>query len=217
MFTRSKRKPRRRFNRRKTSIKRIKRVPPSRRVYKFIRTSQGVYDSVSSAVILNMNASSAGTTYYSFMFRLSDIPNYTEFTNLYDQYRITGVSVKFFPQQDSANTGISNATTAIIHTAADYNDATAITTEQDILQYQTLRTHRFDTIFHYYLKPRVATAIYNNVATTGYAQSGHPWIDVSSPSAPFYGLKVVVPTVSASSLSGWRLYATFYIECRDVR
>jgi len=39
--------------------------------------------------------SSAGITTQGYSFQLDEVPNYTEFTALYDQYKLSAVAIKF--------------------------------------------------------------------------------------------------------------------------
>lgn len=55
------------------------------------------------------NNSTITTSTGAFLFQLAALPAYTDFTNLYNQYMITGVKLTFFPYVNSQN--ISQATT----------------------------------------------------------------------------------------------------------
>ena len=62
-----------------------------------------------------------------YTFQLSNIPNSSEFTSLYDQYKINAVSVCFYPKQThvtSLSTTDNVRANARILTAVDYNDDT---------------------------------------------------------------------------------------------
>ena len=80
-----------------------------------------------------VNCDGTNPALYAFNFSLSDLPNYTEFTSLYDMYKINAVKITFIPYQTVSNSvaTINNAdNTARFFSAIDYNDGTApITTD----------------------------------------------------------------------------------------
>lgn len=60
-------------------------------------------------------------------FTLSSVPGYTEFTNLYDQYKINAISVCFYPKQNSVTSLVTLdniKANARFLSAIDYNDDT---------------------------------------------------------------------------------------------
>ena len=94
-----------------------------------------------------LNASSnASNTFGSYSFSLQDIPDYTDFTKLYDAFKINRVKIMFIPTSnvsliDTAqaqvfkNTEHSNR----LFTVVDYNDVTAPTTVDELRQYQACK------------------------------------------------------------------------------
>ena len=83
----------------------------------------------------------SATTYANaWSFNLSQLPNYTDFTNLYDQYRINKIVFKIIPKfsEASINAGTANnANLAQIHSVIDYDDAVTPTALSDLVQYQS--------------------------------------------------------------------------------
>nr|WAE43196.1 MAG: capsid protein [Cressdnaviricota sp.] len=156
-------------------------------------------------------------------FNIAQLPNYTEFTQLFDQYRITQIKMTWTNQ---ANTYQGNNTPTLsapsLMTCLDYDDGTALLQRNDFLQYETYKARPFIGTHSLYVKPKVATAVYVGALTTGYAQTyGNPWVDSANPSTPYYGCKwaLIWPSVGdgATVLGVINLDIQFTIECRDTR
>lgn len=156
------------------------------------------------------------------VFKLSDLPSYTEFTALFDQYRIMGVSIKWLA--GFSESGMFTGPTAQLPnllTVLDHDDGAILTTRDDYLQYKTFKEERLDKVLTMEVVPRVATAVYNG-AFTGYAQvNDRPWLDTSSAGIEHYGIKwgISFPVTAATSVSVGYLTVdfTFHLEFRTTR
>jgi hypothetical protein len=153
------------------------------------------------------------------VFRLDDLPNYTEFTSLFDQYRIAKVKLEFIPTFNCSNLyDMQNGNPLVpnIQSAIDYDDI-SLANEDAILQYQTRVLTRGEQIHTRTLKPKPQIAAYNSALAFGYASAAtNPWIDTSSPDVPHYGLKVYIDPVTLNETSTWlyRVIATYWLEVR---
>lgn len=182
--------------------------------YYFKRTMEGWYNP-GVGTEANLVASSSAAVTRGLYFRFGDLSNTTDFTGLFDQYKITGIRVKLIPAQNAAPPTISSTTNAVLYIAADYNDYTAPVSSSDVLEFQNVKTYGFNETVDYYFKPKVALAAYSGVFTS-YAAS-NPWIDIGSPNVQHYGLKIYIPGVSANSICGWRILVTWYLAFRMVK
>lgn len=159
-----------------------------------------------------------GTT-ASMFFRLSDIPNYTDFTSLYDQYRIVGIKVTLV-NCAPVNTNAFNVTTGLFNpytegaliSAVDLDDAGAATVNQ-ILEHDSCIIHGNGRKFTREFIPAVAQATYQSAGFTGYGSKQNMWIDTNSPAVEHYGLKIGVRNPgSALSSSVYQLFVTYVLE-----
>lgn len=154
-------------------------------------------------------------------FKLNDLPNFTEFTTLFDAYRIRGVKLDFVPIYNSHEINEGPAASPfdrlgmpIMTYARDYDDSTAPATEDAILQYSTnsclvLSNKKSVYISH----PRVATTVYRPGITAAYAEAKkNLWLDCANPDVPHYGLKYYVPIENLSKILYVRVYATYFLE-----
>lgn len=124
------------------------------------------------------------------------MPNITEFTTLFDQYKILSYSVTFIPRFDSRDTAYGPGTVADIPTiywVTDQDDATIPTTANQLMEHPKVRYARMNrpvtlTILH----PCIADSIYSSAVVTGYATRKAPWIDCNSASVQHFGIKYFI-------------------------
>ncbi len=187
-------------------------------VYKVQRTLVKIFDQANPA---------AGVQFYSNTdqtlngFQLNTLPNYTELTNLYDQYRIVCVEVRFIPSVTTALTGASvDNLLPRIATVADFNDGSLPTNLTSLQQYQSYRADLFNKVITRKIYPRTATAIYNNGATSGYAFNDQPtWVDTANPGVQHYGMKwaMVWPVAgTGTSVTKFTVEFVHHLEFRCV-
>lgn len=154
-------------------------------------------------------------------FFLSQLPNYTEFTNLYDQYKISRIKVKFIYTANSQNVTTAAAITALpnLLTVIDNNDSAALSTSGDYCQYRSFKIRRLDKPCSVYFKPQFDIAAYSG-AFTSYAQKTG-WIDSNSPNVKHYGLKFAVDPMfygAGANVTGRiQCILTYYIKCRHPK
>lgn len=160
-----------------------------------------------------------------YVFKLSDVQASTEFTSLYDQYKITGIKAKFFPRVNvlqTVNQSATFTTVPPIGTIVDYDDATAPVNYAEATQYMGSRVHEAFKPFSLYFKPKISTAAYSG-AFTSYTAGGSPWLDCNSPGIEYYGLKVFTLPYSAGNNQAlandptWDIVFTYYLKFRGVR
>lgn len=149
-----------------------------------------------------------------YKFALSDVPNYTEFTSLYDQYQLKAVQLTFIPRYNVA----TNLTPiAQLWSIVDY-DASFPTTQPGFLQYQNLHMTRGTSLHKRYIRPQCLGELFNNLTTSAYSTRRNTWIDTADPNVPHYGMALLVPTVAnADSKSCWDLKVKYYFAFKNVR
>lgn len=155
---------------------------------------------------------------------LSNLPNYTELTALFDQYKITAVKARFIFDMTASN--IPNTTTQNtmpnLITVIDKNDGTALAAITDYEQYETMKVRRLDKQITIYFKPRVSSSLYSAGGFTGYAISPQVWVDTNSPSVEYYGLKYGINGnmeggVGTNKIGAITIYWTYYIMCKCTK
>ena len=150
-------------------------------------------------------------------FQLSQLSNYTDITNMYDEYRIKAVKWYIVPNQPTNTTAVGAASTPVFISSVDYNDSATPTLKTTILQSDTARVHGpLNKMYTRTFKPNVALAAYAG-AFTSYANVEDQWIDTGSPNVQHYGIKWgVVDVNNGTNAVSCYTYATFYIELRKA-
>lgn len=159
------------------------------------------YDS--SAITSSSSADVAGVR----KMHLSDMNSYTEFTNLFDQYRLKSWKIHVLPMTLATSVAVWNGSATVEYTvdaepllmAWDPDDVSTPTLAS-IVQRTSLKVvptnqgRGLFTVEH----PMFALAAYQG-AFTGYASS-NGWIDCGYPGVDIYGLKYVWPQSNADLL-----------------
>jgi hypothetical protein len=165
-----------------------------------------------SLSIGNITSSATAEVDGSVAVTLGGFPDFSDFTNLFDAYRIAQVSVEFYPLflDTTATTNYPPIATVI-----DYDDASS--TSYSLLQeYDSLQIVNTGVYFERTFIPRIASAVYSG-AFTSFAQSkGLTWIDAASTGVIHYGLKYALPEAGAAN-PVWSVTVHAIIQCRNSR
>lgn len=127
-------------------------------------------------------------------FQLLSLPNVTEFSNLFDQYQISGVltTVRYTCNTATASSKLGLPT---LYWCYDNDDGTAITSMAELTQ----RKHSSKLLSSpakIFCRPSTVSEIYRSALTTGYAPDWKKWIDMTTTDIPHYGIKffLLLPT-----------------------
>lgn len=189
------------------TVRQIMRVPSrrGRNPYKAVHYFKRTYDGGSS----QMNTSNINPFLECFNFSLQDIPGYTDFSGLFDYYKISGIRFKAMPylQTDSNSVGTTNnAGNVPVFYAVDTNDGSVPVSVNSVLEYQDHKIGSTFKGFTIYFKPKFSDATQ--------AQRGG-WVSTNNVTLDWYGLKVAIPpTVSSAK---FYIVITFYIACKDPK
>lgn len=169
-----------------------------------------------------INTSSVSGAAGAFAYKLSDLPGASEFTTLFDQYRIKFVECHFIPDNNVAFLTATGDTMprALLLTVPDYDDDTAPTLssmfEREGTQFVPVRQQHVRRFV-----PRCQTAAWQTGGATGVAvMPRNQWLDVGSPSIPHYGIKYYLEALNASTAPGtisYRCMSYVTVELKGVR
>lgn len=156
-----------------------------------------------------------------FYFQLDQLPNYTEFTNLYDQYKVYSITYTIMPTFNVNLVTATNTTqlTPVLY-VHDYDDSNALASDTDYYQYSNLKMKRAGSTFKIQLYPKIAGAVYQSAVSTGYSTlpSNKQWIDIAQYQVKHYGIKIKFPTCFATSnYTTYRALITVHFACRNAR
>lgn len=166
----------------------------------------------------------AATTYQfgaSMAFRLNNVPGYTDFTNLYDQYRIDKVKVRFLPLTNSATPIQNGGILPTVFVDVRHDSSTVPANMNALREAQGIREYRLDRPFTVSLRPKwistvgdpLQTAVIGAAPRTG-------WIDTGYYAANHFGLGLWFSNLNlASTLDDVytmvRIDITYYLSMRE--
>lgn len=120
-------------------------------------------------------------------------PSSTELSNLFDQYRMVGATIRIDWDYNSYPVSSGTAVAPLLYYVADYDDSGSATVS-DLLQYPGVQTHSFlengykPLIVH--IKPKPLRDIASTGLLTAYGpMTTAPWIRTADMTTPHYGLK----------------------------
>lgn len=182
-------------------------MPSRQRVYTFQRTY----------TIATLAAASTGNTVNAFNFTLSALPNSSEFTSLFDQYRILEAVVQFTPYCNQATFVSAGVSPGFIATVFDYDDSNLPGSFTDLQQYDSYQRNLCTEPFRRILRPRIAVGAYSGTFTSFANMPSKTWIDAASPNVQYYGIKSVIQNNTyPASTNIYEVEATVTLQCRSL-
>lgn len=163
----------------------------------------------------------AGATWYNW-----DMPSYTDFTNLYDKYRIDWIDVSMTFNSNTSTPAGGGVTTMPKVFVAEDNDDVSASNLAVIQQYDNLKIFQFgagDGVMKTFrIHPKCQEMVYYTAALTGYQpSSSKKFIDTQYPNIPMYGLKAVIDpivyTAATQPLGYISMSFKYHITCESTK
>lgn len=161
--------------------------------------------------------------YAGWKFCLSDLPDYAEFTELFEYYRITGVRIRYTFDATATTTGSITADSFMpsIMYAQDTNDATA-EARNDLMQHDKVVFKLLNRPGSIFIRPRTQVMMYEGASGTGYAEGVNKWINTADPGVEYYGWKYSINGDLENGLNDNRVgrlafMITYYIEFKGAK
>lgn len=190
--------------------------------------ASNVHTFVRSCTLANLHSTGGalGDIHHTFSFALSDLPNFTEFTSLFDQYRIRWVELTFVSavtQSDIASAGITGYSPQVVHGffVNDYDDSLPPSSKDELMQYGNCRiiplTGR-NRPLRWKLYPHLQAA-----AAPGIVWKRNNWLDAAHDSVAHCGLKTIFTTNPLTNVLADQspimitVYAKYCIQCKNSR
>lgn len=163
-------------------------------------------------------ATATTTVFGAYAFSLSDLPNYSEFTALYDQYRINKLVVRFVPNHNSSEVGATKALMEF-NSVLDFNDQTAPTALTQLYEYANWRMTRGNSIHTRVFSPAVLGVVSTINATnfTGDQSKWKQWLATSQTDIEHYGIKYAIGATAAAGDMYFTPYITAYFSCKSIK
>lgn len=172
-----------------------------------------------------------GSSFYSFgmAFCLKDVPNYTDFTTLFDLYKIPCVVWRLVPLNTTSfggNNINANTISGWIHMINDEDDYAGVTASDvgidEIRQYASYKVKNICTQYPFKrkIRPKVSVSGSDGTAFNQAINVRPTWINCAYNEAVHYGMKWVIEiinyTVYAQTVS-FKLEPVYYLQFKDIR
>jgi len=165
-----------------------------------------------------ITATSAANGYYAFGFVLTDLIDYSQWTSVFDQYKINMIEVDIVAMTllPAPSTG---AQYSLGYVAIDYDDNVVPTSIGQIQAYSNSMILRPSRDLRFSLQPKTATEVQSTFAgaTAGAGVSNSQWLDCTYNSVPHYGIKAAIVQSTSTNLTRWRILLRYHVSFRSVR
>jgi len=165
---------------------------------KFQRTVEGLFDIVTNGIAPNIGV---------FNFSLNDLPNSSEFTVLFDQYKIEEIEIEWTPEYTELTDAalVSNAVNVFFNTAIDPAGNTPVSVD-DVLQYRSLSS---TPITKCHKRRFVPAVLMDNIIPASC------YIACSSPSTNLWGVVYAIPPTGIAMT--FRSRVKYYLSMAQCR
>lgn len=166
-------------------------------------------------------------TFGSYTFTLADLPDFAEFSAMFQMYRINMVKVSFIPLSSATTAGVGadgyNTQSRFanrLFTIIDKNDSIPPTSMDQMRQDSTLKWSPNNRIHKRIIYPKLVSGVTQSSGTVilaSYNVSGNPWVNTvaSSADAPYFGLKWGLEA-SVANPQAYRVEATYYLQFKQT-
>lgn len=150
--------------------------------------------------------------------RLDFMSNSSEFTNLFDQYRINFVVYKFYLRIDPSAQTAATASFPKLYWYRDYDDSNIPGSLNEIREngrckMAILHPNRAVTIA---FKPNVLNLMYYSGVSNQFSPNFKAWIDVAKPDCQYYGIKAAIDNLTNTNYMV-DIECKYYIQCKNTR
>lgn len=190
----------------------------ARRATRASRTSVTTHSFIRKATPFSLQGNIAyapyqNTTAISF----SQIANSTEFSALYDQYKLNLVKVQFWLRIDPGAQTAAAAVLPKLFWFRDMDDNVPASQtemrERATCKIAVLRPDRPVTVW---IKPNVLQEVYRGVGTTSYAPKFGQWLDMTNTDVTHYGIKWNIDNLTNTNYYV-DIESTYYFQCKNTR
>lgn len=159
-----------------------------------------------------------------YSFKLDNVVNPSDFTNLYDQYRINKVVLYLERVWDQTGAvGAGNPSNKKLRVVHDYNDSNVLSQEDDYLEYSNCKS--YNAVGRGSIKITLYPKINNVVENVGGAanaftsmSSNKVWLNIQEDEVPHFGIKIFVPgSITSNTLELFKVRAKFYLSLKNSK
>lgn len=149
-------------------------------------------------------AAGANSLFNAYSFTLQQlVPNYTEFSALFDQYRLRCLvfKIRMVRSPEAGATSTNGQYYPDIYCAVDHDDATIPPNVDSVMQYGKVKSGilKPNYWFKYKCYPTPSTTVYRGVTAAYMPVKINQWIDLAYSDVPFYGIKLAIDAGSVGA------------------
>ena len=151
-------------------------------------------------------------------FTLAGLSAASDFSSLFDQYRITQIHVRISPCMTTLQpAALAAAFVPQLYYVVDYDDDTVPTSINELKQYSNCNLCTYETV-QFSFKPQSQSVMYTNAGNVAAGTLKDQWIDVAVADVYHYGLKFAMTAASANApLQSWTVDFWLDVEFRHPR
>lgn len=149
---------------------------------------------------------------FRFSFRLDAVTAHTDFTALYDMYKIRAVKVSFIPMAN-ITTANESGFASLIYSTYDFNSGSSTPTRDEIREYQYCKWSPYGKIHKRYFFPRA-------LEQTGSTKVGpQNWQLTEVPNIAYHGLLVNVANVPSIATDEpiYKVEVKYYLSFKNTK
>lgn len=144
-------------------------------------------------------------------FKLNDIPQYTDFTNLFDSYKLRKVKVEFRPTVNSFDDSTDEIPQVL--ECVDYNTTVPLSGVDTVMAYQNVRQWSADKYHSRTFRPRY---MIGDPTGTKFSVS-QQYQPTSNVDLLHYGLQWACPYFTNGSNVDIEIWVTYWVQCKSPR
>lgn len=152
-------------------------------------------------------------------FTIDQLPNVTDFTSLYEEYKLCGIKRKFVYDRNSAESSATGGIIPNLVTVNDWRDGSDLGSENAALEYKSFKVSRLDKPVSRYYKPAIAVGEANGGTGNNFIKFG-AWLTTAQTDSPHFGLKWGITTNANTTvihIGDLKVYTTVYLACRNPK
>ena len=180
----------------------------NRRVQNLVHTFKRTFYNSAGIIV----PSGSGFSFNAWTFTLNQLPNVTDFTSLYDQYKINGIKFTLIPRHTEVpmNTSVGLQVMSVL----DFDDDVAPTSINDLCQYGNMKQTRGNINHSRYFRPTIRKSVDVAGASPGYQVSKSEWLDLANTVVKHYGLKYAIEQGNVAVT--YDLKIDMYFQCKNL-
>lgn len=193
----------------------ITRGVPGQQRWELKSSQTSLFKTVRTITFTSFTTSVGGEVDTGYQFTLANLPGYSEFTSLFDSYRITKVEFTLWPTSNACNNS-QYATPSWYIVTVDFDNANVATVAalREVDTAEVCSCHQKKVIT---FEPRSAGVLAQGAALTGMSENApNQWINCATTGVTHYGIKMAALTANANGTFTMDITARVFVEFKKT-